>query len=394
MPLRPPAGFISANYDPLRNPDAPTGVEASAGDAQASVSFTAPVNVGGSAISAYYAVSNPGQITASGASSPVTVTGLSNGTAYTFQVWALNTFGPGAFSAASGSVTPAAAIALFMSGSSSNVVDYVNIATTGNAVDWGDYNAGEFNSGGGSSTRALAANSSGIVYFTYSSQGNSTTFGNLTVSRNFTGCVSNSTQCVWAGGNLTTTLYNVLDYVTTATTGNAVDFGDLSGGNNLRNGLAGAGSSTTGLFMGGQNAGTEYSDVNYITIATTGNAAIFGNLNAATAFMAAASSSTRAVHAGGINSSNVVVSTMDYTTISTSGSFTNFGNLTLARQQFAGTSNKTRAVFGGGEDSSSVTVNVIDYITIASTGNATDFGDLTVARRRLGCAGNAHGGLA
>ena len=135
MPLRPPAGFISANFDPLRNPDAPTGVTASAGDAQASVSFTAPANVGGSAISAYYAVSNPGQITASGASSPVTVTGLTNGTAYTFQVWALNTFGPGAFSAASGSVTPAAARGVF--GGGGVTIDYVTIATTGNATNFG-----------------------------------------------------------------------------------------------------------------------------------------------------------------------------------------------------------------------------------------------------------------
>jgi hypothetical protein len=70
------------------------------------VTFTAPSNVGGSAITNYYAVSNPGQITASSVTSPVTVTGLTNGTSYTFTVWALNSFGPSAYSAASGSVTP------------------------------------------------------------------------------------------------------------------------------------------------------------------------------------------------------------------------------------------------------------------------------------------------
>jgi hypothetical protein len=70
------------------------------------VTFTAPSNVGGSAITNYYAVSNPGQITASSVTSPVTVTGLTNGTNYTFTVWALNSFGPSAYSAASGSVTP------------------------------------------------------------------------------------------------------------------------------------------------------------------------------------------------------------------------------------------------------------------------------------------------
>jgi hypothetical protein len=106
MPLRPPAGFVSSFYDPLKNPNAPTIGTATAGNAQASVTFTAPSNVGGSAITNYYAVSNPGQITASSVTSPVTVTGLTNGTSYTFTVWALNSFGPSAYSAASGSVTP------------------------------------------------------------------------------------------------------------------------------------------------------------------------------------------------------------------------------------------------------------------------------------------------
>jgi len=106
MSMRYPAGFIRPGYDPLKNPDAPTIGTATGGDASASVAFTAPSDTGGSAVSAYYAVSNPGGITASGATSPVSVTGLTNGTPYTFTVWALNTYGPGPYSAASGSVTP------------------------------------------------------------------------------------------------------------------------------------------------------------------------------------------------------------------------------------------------------------------------------------------------
>ena len=104
MPLRPPAGFIRPGYDPLKVPNAPTIGTATGGDASASVAFTAPSNTGGSAITAYYAVSNPGQITGTGASSPVSVTGLTNGTAYTFTVWALNTYGPSPYSAASGKI--------------------------------------------------------------------------------------------------------------------------------------------------------------------------------------------------------------------------------------------------------------------------------------------------
>ena len=108
MSKRYPSGFLSAFYDPLKNPNAPTIGTATGGDASASVPFTAPSNVGGSAVSEYYAISDPGRVTASAASSPISVTGLTNDTAYTFQVWALNTYGPSAFSAASGSVTPVA----------------------------------------------------------------------------------------------------------------------------------------------------------------------------------------------------------------------------------------------------------------------------------------------
>jgi hypothetical protein len=106
--MRYPAGFISAFFNPLKNPDAPTIGTATAGSASASVAFTAPVNVGGSAITSYTAISTPGGLTGAGASSPVAVSGLTNGTAYTFRVWANNSFGPGPLSAASNSVTPVA----------------------------------------------------------------------------------------------------------------------------------------------------------------------------------------------------------------------------------------------------------------------------------------------
>ena len=91
-------------------PGAPTIGTATAGDASASVTFTAPVNNGGSAITSYTVTSSPGSVTASGASSPITVSGLTNGTAYTFTVRATNATGTGPASAASNSVTPAAPV--------------------------------------------------------------------------------------------------------------------------------------------------------------------------------------------------------------------------------------------------------------------------------------------
>lgn len=90
-------------------PDPPTNIVATVGNTQASVAFTAPVSNGGSTILDYTVTSSPGGFTQTGASSPLVVTGLSNGTAYTFTVTARNSIGSSAASSASNSVTPAPA---------------------------------------------------------------------------------------------------------------------------------------------------------------------------------------------------------------------------------------------------------------------------------------------
>ena len=329
MPLRSPAGFISAFFDPLKNPDAPTSPAATGGDATASVSFTAPANVGGSAITAYYAVSNPSQVTVSGATSPISVTGLTNGTAYTFNVWALNSYGSGPWSVATGSVTPAA-----------------------------NPNRGLF--AGGQGVGAL------ISYVTIPTTGNATTFGNLTVERRYLGACASSSRGVFGGGEGDV---NTIDYVTIATTGNATAFGALT---QNRRSLAGCNSSTRGVFGGGQNEGsTFYNTIDYITIATTGNAISFGQLTQTMAQLAGCSSPTRGIFAGGGSSTSSVI---NYITISTTGNATSFGSLSVGRYQISGFSSSTRGVFGSGQGTDTST---IDYITIASTGNATTFGSMS-----------------
>jgi hypothetical protein len=90
-----PASKPSKAVTPATVPGAPTGVTAKAGIGSATVSFNPPASDGGSPITSYIVTSNPGGITASGPRSPITVKGLTNGTAYTFTVQAINKIGTG-----------------------------------------------------------------------------------------------------------------------------------------------------------------------------------------------------------------------------------------------------------------------------------------------------------
>ncbi len=89
-------------------PTAPLNPVATAGDTQALVSFSAPASNGGSLITSYTVTSSPDGIVANGASSPIPISGLTNGVSYTFTVRAENAAGPGPESAASNAVTPKA----------------------------------------------------------------------------------------------------------------------------------------------------------------------------------------------------------------------------------------------------------------------------------------------
>lgn len=122
-------------------PGAPTGVAALAGNASAAVAFIAPASNGGRAITSYQVKSNDGK-TATGTASPITVTGLVNGTPYTFTVTATNEIGTGAASAASNTVTPSSGAtvpgaptgATAFTGDASALVDFVPPASNGGSA--------------------------------------------------------------------------------------------------------------------------------------------------------------------------------------------------------------------------------------------------------------------
>jgi hypothetical protein len=113
-------------------PGAPTSVVATAGNAQASVAFTAPASDGGADITLYTVTSSPGGFTGTGSSSPVVVTGLINVTAYTFTVTATNIRGTGAGTASS-AVTPSAT-ANDINVSSSNFTNLMTLTPVSDVV--------------------------------------------------------------------------------------------------------------------------------------------------------------------------------------------------------------------------------------------------------------------
>jgi hypothetical protein len=86
---------------------------------------------------------------------------------------------------------------------------------------------------------------------------------------------------------------------------------------------------------------------------------------------------------------------IQYITIANTGNATDFGDLTQARVACGGTGNSTRNVVAGGQIANGSFVDTIDYITIATTGNATDFGNCVATKGNshdFAC-NSAHGGL-
>ena len=282
-------------------------------------------------------------------------------------------------------------------------IDMHEIATTGNATDFGDMitsNTGA-KGGCGSATRAILAGGynpspgallTQIAYVVMSSQGGANDFGDLQTAKNGITPASNNTRGILQGG-ATPDYTSVMTSINVQSLGNDSSYGSALEGA-IRNGAA-AQNTTRGLFGGGQGPSANYFTIVSYEFATAGTGTKFGELSDDPSSLAAVSSGIRGVWAGG--SAPSVTNTIEYVTIATEGNATDFGDLTVARRNLAGCTNRIRGTFLGGNtqpSGSGNNVNTIDYITITSTGNATDFGDLTVVRRCSNAGGSdAHGGL-
>ena len=164
-------------------------------------------------------------------------------------------------------------------------IDFINIATTGSSSLFGEFDDGS--TGGyfpmASPTRAVFGRArQGINYINFTTGGKTISFGSMTGdprTGHIASC-SNSTRGIMAGGESPSpSKVNTITYITLATLGDGVDFGDLTGAKNDHDAVS---SSTRGFVVAGNDpSSTKLNVIEFVTIATTGNAADFGDLTQA-----------------------------------------------------------------------------------------------------------------
>ena len=287
---------------------------------------------------------------------------------------------------------------------------YINISSAGDSQDFGDLaKALRYQAGCSSSTRGITfagyatpgnTYESAIYKTTIASTGSHASFGDVLIGGTAAGPLghgsfSNQTRAFMFsgtapnnGGQLPT-----MKYVTIASEGNTVDFGDMT--YNYRYGSA-TGSKTRAMPMGGYGSSSAQNTINVITMSTTGDAQDFGDLSETMSdCMGTTTNGIRSViHTRNAGYTDVALDS--YSPIS-GGTTISFGNLSFARQfspMNSCLSSPTRGVFPGGTVSpGAATSGVIDYVEFATEGNAVDFGDMHTAASSGSYFSNAHGGL-
>ena len=290
------------------------------------------------------------------------------------------------------------------SADASSKVEFLNISTFGNSQSFGDLTVNRYLSGRGSSeTRGLhgggqssPAKRDVIDYYTIASKGDAIDFGNLTTTGRCPGGASSSTRALFAGVDES----NVISYVQISTLGDALDFGDLT--NVAGNRTASFSSPTRFVCMSGHSSPNQ-GVIDFLNIASKGNTTKFGNLTYAGVGYGSAkmnrglSNSVRGLFVGGYQPSSPypVVSKIDYVTIASEGNATNFGDMTSVRYNNMTTGSQTRGILAGGQGQqpSFTAERTIDSVEYATTGTAVHFGELSLAANSGSANSDSHGGL-
>ena len=280
-------------------------------------------------------------------------------------------------------------------GSGRNNIQFVNADSTGNFSDFGDL----------TETRRVpicfASQTLGHISgdissgntdtITIASTGNATDKGIDMSGDRYNGAgISDSTRGIVAGGANPSGAFNTIEYITMTSSADFVDFGDLS---QTKQSTGGCSSPVRGIIMGGFVNPARVNTIDYITISTLGNSSDFGDLLATrTPNQGVMSNAVRGLAFGGGAPGPVAgnQNTIEFITIATLGDALDFGDATANGGDRGGFSSPTRAVCALGSGSSDTAV---DYVQIMTTGNATDFGDLHTGNYEHSGLSNGHGGL-
>ena len=292
--------------------------------------------------------------------------------------------------------------------------DYFNLSSAGNAQNFGDLSSGRrYQAGCSDATRGLtfggyvSAYTSEIIKTTIASTGSHATFGQMrnaaddgNEGRLGAACWASSTRGIhFAGTSPSSQTDARILYVTIQADGNSIDFGDLVDSYNFRYGSA-TGNKTRAIACGGRQepAASGVNTMQFVTMATTGNAQDFGDASAAFDSSSGTSSNgTRAVIA--VNGSpSFTAKALDQIRPASGGNSYTFGELSTGRQDNHSNScisTPTRGFYASGyTPNSSTGTKVIDYVTVETEGTAVDFGDLNGAGRGGAASfSNSHGGL-
>jgi len=281
----------------------------------------------------------------------------------------------------------------------------VNITSTGNALDFGSLVANARTDHGAlsSSIRGIWHQSIGdpsagesLDYIALASGGQAADFGDMNTDRTRSSALSSSTRGLIAGGYAHPARVNAIDYIQISTVGNALDFGDLSS-HGIRN--APIASPTKGVFVGGTPAAaTRTNEITFVTIASKGNSIDFGGVALFSGSYSAGgvSNGVRGIYGGGdIAGGTGKEKSIGYLNLASTGNSQYFGDLSIAGSHHCGTSNATRGIFNSSDQApnSAVYTNAIEYITISTAGNSIDFGDDVINAGRRACTSDSHGGL-
>jgi hypothetical protein len=280
----------------------------------------------------------------------------------------------------------------------SDVIDYINLSSTGNAIVFDTLTNGAqmIGAGCGSRTRGLFGGQTQPTFVNtvdgveISSTGSQFDYGDLSVARVFAAQFSNQTRGITAGGNIPGGSTATIDYFTIATSGTtAQDFGDLIHGGGGQQGACA--SSTRGVIMRA-NSPTN-SLMEFVTISTLGNGSDFGDSHLQQGGAGGASNAVRGIFAGGYKSPATSYNNISYITIATLGNSQDFGDLTYSSGELAGCASPTRIAWGTRLSPGNGRDDAIQYLQIMTLGNTVDFGNLTSGRSGGGGTSNGHGGL-